>query len=404
MRWSVTLMLAAALVISVMPTAGLAQTDDDDEGLLTLHPELSAGPWLGSGAAGGTTTADAGGMHMEFTADYDATFFFDVTTDGVTTGEWDIQGPVQLDANGNGGSFHMVGDLAGTGPVTGDAVKLAVDGSTTTNGTATVSAGGQTFTQEISNSSGNPTIDIEVTTTFCNEAYGDWIVSVNQKLEDFSWDPTFSGSWVATRQVDEFAQLDFVEQTEIVDGLNELFIDFFLGTGPASDATGRRFVGTMTTTDWSEISDQLVRAEELINRLRNLSECDRELLGDEQIEFWLQILTEGINALIEQALANGFLDGTEIRFLVTIGLRTGAIGAGSLFVNGADLLGQFADIAASRVDDWYWVNDGTPSVTVDLFVLGAQLGWSYTVGAREIPASELLAMLPDVSSLYEEGS
>jgi len=398
------LMAATALLVSLMPSTGLAQTDDDDEGLLTLHPELSAGPWLGSGSAGGTTTADVGDMHMVFTADYDAAFFFDVTVEGVTTGEWDIQGPVQLNATSSESSFLMVGDLAGTGPIAGDAVTLSVDGTTTTNGTVTISAGGQTFTREVSNASGNPTIDIDVTTTFCNEAYGDWIVSVNQKLEDFSWDPTFRGSWVATRQIDEFAQLDFIEKTEILDGLNELFIDFFLGSGPASDATGRRFVGTMTTTDWSEISDQLVRAEELINRLRNLSECDRELLGDEQVEFWLQILTEGINALIEQALANGFLDGTEIRFLVTIGLRTGAIGAGSLFSNGDDLLGQLRDIAASRVDDWYWVNDGTPSVTVDLFVLGAQLGWSYTVGAREIPASELLAILPDVSSLYEEGS
>jgi hypothetical protein len=398
------LMIATALLVALMPSTGFAQTDDEDEGLLTLHPELSAGPWFGSGSAGGTTTADVGGMHMEFTADYDANFFFDVTTEGATTGEWDIQGPVQLDANGDSGSFHMVGDLAGTGPVSGDAVTLSVDGSTTTNGTVTISAGGQTFTREVANSAGNPTIDIEVTTTFCNEAYGDWIVSVNQRLEDFSWDPTFSGSWVATRQVDAFAQLGFLEKTEVLDGLNELFIDFFLGTGPASDASGRRFVGTVTTTDWSEISADLVRAEELINKLRNLSVCDRELIGEDNIEFWLQILTEGINALIEQALANGFLTGTNIRLLATIGLRTGAIGAGSLFGNGADLLRQLADIAASRVDDWYWVNNGTPPETVDLFVLGAQLGWSYTVGDQTLPASQLLAMLPDVSSLYEEGS
>lgn len=398
MRRFAILMVAVALLVSAMPSAGLAQTDD--EGPLMIDPTLPAGPWLGFGTLAGTTTTDHGGVHFEYTGDYTSGFDFVVTTEGTTTGNWDIQGPMRLLGTGSDAVMDAIGEISGGGSMSGDGINLAVAGSTTTTGVVTLTAAGRTFTEPVANSSTAPTIDIVVDTTFCNEAYGNWTMSFNETLEDYTWQPTFQGSWVAVRQVEAFGELDVLAQNGYVEGLTEIIFEFLAGFSPGSP--NRKFVGFTTISDWSEINDLLVRAEALINELRNLTPCNRELIGDESVEFWLQILTEGINALIEQAWTVGGLDGSQIRFLMNIGLRTGAIGAGSLFDNGEDLVFLLTGEAIALVEEWYECECDVPPDVIDLFVLGSQMGWEYKVGDQFVPASQLLAMAPDMSSIYPE--
>jgi hypothetical protein len=402
---SVLTLLCGVILVATTPPLGLAQ--EDDPGLMLLEPELRNGTWFGTGIAEGTAELEHEGVELILDLVLHSNFYFDVFPDGTVEGEWDLVPPSSgtMDMYGNGQyAATLDATYSGTGAVTGDRRHLQASGTTSQVGVVTgVSSGSvqSNSTDELPSE-----IVVEVTTAFCNEAYGQWEVSWEQALESVGWEPNFTGEWVAVRQTKEF-------ESEIEDGQIERFLNEITDTigrwgEMVVELQGRDWSTRLSNAEWNGLIDLFEEFERLQNELRNLTPCDREVIGEDNLEAWDTALSTGMLAVIEGAALGSDLTGTDISDLVTLGLRAGVFGEGSpdlairsetgellrreaeTIVNdhyelGEDETGRFFDPVpgAHESEELYWAVDA-----------GVQMGWTFTLRsgdtATDVTASELM--------------
>lgn len=206
-RSSVVATILTSLCLTAMAVSpGLAQ--DGDSGLMLLEPELRNGTWFGTGIVDGTAEFAEQGLELYLDLRLYGNFFFDVASDGSVDGEWDIVEPSAGTMDLQTSEVYagtLDATYSGTGQVTGDRRRVEADGTISQTGVLS-GPGIRGDVQSNSTDELPSTIVAEITTAFCNEAYGEWVFSWEQVLQSAGWEPAFAGEWVAVRQTAEFEE------------------------------------------------------------------------------------------------------------------------------------------------------------------------------------------------------
>lgn len=405
-RVTKALSLALAISLTAMAVPAGAQEDEDsgDPGFLQLRPEMRDGTWFGSAIAGGTAVFDADEVVLLSDLEIHGNFYFDVR-EGEVTGTWDIIPPSAgtIDMTSGGAvAATLDATYTGSGEVTGDRTRVEADAVVTQDGTVRTSSGVNIpadSTDELPSK-----IAAEVTTAFCNEVYGDWVFSWEQTLQSVGWNPSFDGEWVAVRQSAEFEeQIEGSQVQELTTDIAEAADRWNNNLLP--ELRDRDHSRPFSDSEWNSMIGLIEELERIQNRLRNLTPCDRETFGDDQVERWLHLMERGVLAIIEGAAGAGQLSGWEIEMLTGIGIRTGGLSAlpsdPQFTEDVSELLRQQAE---AIVNDYYEVSEdgryfevppGT-SDTDDLYWAvraGERMAWSFTLQedghTKTVPASEM---------------
>lgn len=404
---ALSIALAFSLVGTAIPAGAQEADDPGDPGFLQLRPEMRDGTWFGSAIAGGTAVFDADEVVLLSDLEIHGNFYFEVR-EGEVTGTWDIippsAGTIEMTSGGTVGAT-LDATYTGSGEVTGDRTRVEADAVVTQDGTVRTASGVNVpadSTDELPSK-----IAAEVTTAFCNEVYGDWVFSWEQTLQSVGWNPSFDGEWVAVRQSAEFEEQ--IEDSQV----QELTTDI----AEATDRWNNNLMPELRDRDhslpfsdgeWNSMIGLIEELERIQNRLRNLTPCDREIFGEDQVEYWLHLMERGVLAVIEGAAAAGQLAGWEIEMLTSIGIRTGGLSAlpsdRQFKEDVSELLRQQAE---AIVNDYYEVSeDGryfeVPPDTEDTddfywaVRAGKAMGWHFTLQegdyVKTVPASTMTSV------------
>lgn len=290
-----------------------------------LQDELPVGEWLGSARAGGVTTAEEQGVKIEGGADFTVNFEFAVPTSGPLEGTWTLDGNSIWVLEREGYRVNAFMDHSADGPVSGNRIEFSL-GVAQIHSDITVAVP-NVSTQEIQSIDPIGPIDLSVTGIYCNDAFGEWILSWRTDLLEHGFTPTFNGDWYAVRQDPEFTGDETMKElfTEI-DRLNEEFIGAYEN---APSENGRTLIDPAVL--WGFIHDIVA----LQNQLRNLSPCDREFFGEDNVERWIYVSTANLriatHSFFENLEENDlFLDGNNFMGLGSLLLGAGAVGAGAI--------------------------------------------------------------------------
>ena len=446
----------AALLVTLSalaPSAVLAQTDDEESFLYPLDSvedydrgeiepspppedgeepddpspaELTDGRWVGSAVIVGPATIPGDGFTFTWDGRQDLVFLIDVE-DGVVGGEVRIDGnsttALESEVLGPGRGTHVE---TGSGTLEGSAGEFTVTGEVTDRSEFT--AAGNTFsgvdTTEV-------TVDIEIVYADCTEAYGTFIEQVNAVAAAGGFTRTLSGDFVATREVDavdaaieawkeasepgisqgERVEFDFDADTfgkvppalaRYLQGISDLAADFNVWAQRMNDAEEWLY------TLWFEAEPLIDAMERLVNELRNLSECDRDLL-EQFAPRYLTWPANTIERLVDVfALASEVADKNEpippgrlIAKLALAATRAGILGRSG---NEAKLQGvteASLEVESRRLDGQDRDDGGTcfrgspclPSNpdTIAGLQLGAQMGWDFQIGEVTVDPVSVLA-------------
>lgn len=357
---------------------------------LVPEPEgLEIGPWWAFGIASGVATASADGMTVTWEGEIPAEFEFAITDDGSATGTWEHSGTgiQRISGSSQGQQVDVIGDLAysGGGAVTGDNKRLILNGQARTVGTVVVTSSVGSLSMSVDNPSTIPELYLVVRATTCDEAYGEWAYTVEAAFEDEGFSGSFDGFWLGWRETGDVK--DHVQEllaaaamgAELPESPSELL---YLVSALLSEYNA--FVDTFPNWSVDQVFDLLERTEFLLNELRNLSECDKKLFGEDAVEEYVNGLTFVIQNLIATTAGFDDLPSDAWQHLAQVGARTGAFGAGS---TNPELAGQTEQaliaagerILAANVDP----EDGLVFVNADtqrVMATGAAMGWQYQVG------------------------
>ena len=396
---------AVALASTALATSpALGQADDPGEEV----PEFGIGDWLGSAWAGGTTTADYQGIEMVGTGEFFGALEFGVT-ETFTFGSIDLEGSSVWNADGLIEGFPTTFRLdqdshSMRAEIDGDRQRLSFDGNMTTTGSINANVDGNTFTQAASSIDPIGPIELVVTDRFCNEASGEWILSWNTQLDEAGYTPTFGGEWVAVRQEAEFSEATEGELMELLEELGELersAIELVTGVLDAEPGSSVAAVGDPYDffAGLYTLGTELVDA---LNRLRNLTPCDREVFGPDQVEQWdlrfSQLLTSVVFAWINEALEADLIEalpGEALRHMVGLAEIAGSMGEHAR--PGVPDVSPVIDDAVSAVVEAHATVNDDGSVTVEnntdtaqALAMAIQHGWQVEIDGTDYDPVELL--------------
>lgn len=292
--------------------------------------KLAVGDWIGGAQAWGTSTfTDPTIGRWTYDAFINSTYKFTVTQDAVS-GSFDLYSD-KLVLQGNipqaGKTTVNMNLVKGSGgSITGDRRDLNFLASTRITGTI---HSDQFGTQNIPPTSPDATtINTTIEYVSCDTAIGNWDISVNMHLQNMGFTPTWKGYWAASRVMD--AEEKNAKQNLFSD-LNDLFkdsVDFeaSLGTGESYDPTH---------FDPGKLMDLAKRATEINNKIFNLSYCETQTIGSDQIERWSTALAWVMSRLIISAdqftqNSNQFPPYKDLFALIEAAHATDAFGPGSL--------------------------------------------------------------------------
>lgn len=295
------------------------------QGIQEPQNELPVGEWLGSARAGGSTKADQSGLTIRGVGDFNVNLEFAVATSGPLEGSWTMEGTSDWVLTKEGFSVNAFMDHKAEGPISGDRRQFSL-GVAQINSDITVAVP-NVSTQELKTTDPIGPINLNVTGIYCDDAFGEWILSWNSELLEQGYTPTFGGDWYAVRQAPEFTDAQSaIELFTELDRLNQE-IENTIKNAPVEDGLTRIDPQVL----WGFIHEMV----EAHNKLRNLSQCDREFFGDENVERWIYITTAnlrwGTYVFFENLEENDlFLDGIGFMQLSSALLGAGAIGAGAI--------------------------------------------------------------------------
>lgn len=398
--------VVASLVLGPMavPAVGAEGEPPEEAAAFVLEP----GPWLGSAVARGNATYEVPGLRVTHDVEIDAELSFDVVGDAVD-GTWTYTGTGVVDAVGNyqgmSSTLHAEVTYGGGGPIRGTSERPRMTGTSRTTGTGYLEAQDRRFPIDPSSRDPVPPLDVRITYAECDQATGDWTFSINQRLAEEGFTPSFSGQWVALRQDEWAQQMEATEFSETVQRLQELVDEFNAAIDPFDRAGSAVEFEDLPPLDLDALADLLQQAEQVTNELRNLSTCERDLLGEEKVERFVSVATQAVQHLIEIAVGQHDLSADWIRTLLQVGLRTAAVGAGAeLHQQRAVALEEGLREEAEAIlqehvsDEGVSLQGNACDPCLDLtgpvkkvLVLGAQRGWTYEFAGRTRDPRDILA-------------
>lgn len=387
-----TLFCGVFALVAASVTPATAQ-DDVEAPPDPVGGPLEIGPWTAAANASGQATASEGGMQLTWTGNIPAQFTFGVADDGRATGTWTHQGSAVFEFSGTseGQSIDATADvsMSGGGSVSGNNTQLTLEGTSTNTGTMTGTVAGRSMTMPINNTQPTSPMTVSVRSTVCDEAYGDWEYTVEAGFRGEGWaTASFSGHWLGYRDtagVQEHLD-DLLDQAAM--GGDDM-PDFSSSGTPLMAKTAELlwryndFVDDYPNWAIGDVINAMEWAELLINELRNLTECDLKMFGEDQVEIFTNGLTLMIQQLVMGILEVGDVDSTAWQTLAQVAARTGAIGAGSQYPEAAAAAEAALIEAGSKILTDNLDEDGLVDVTDDtkrVMATGAAMGWEYDVG------------------------
>jgi hypothetical protein len=204
---------------------------------------------------------------------------------------------------------------------------------------------------------------VEISAADCNAMTGDFVPGLTaEALREF---------WTTAEfEADFFAVRSSSENTEAV---APLLIDLATAFRRAADGFVER-----GEFGFAEAVDLLVRVTELQNRLRNLSPCERWMLGDDD---WEHLLGRVADSVINAA-ASSDLGFAEIASLVALARQTG-VSADPL----AEATQRIIDDNTSCTSDTCILEWNTQ--TRAAVALAESMGWDVTIGNDTVSASDV---------------
>ena len=384
---------ASMLLITVSASEGLTAEPVDDR--------LEAGPWTASAFARGKVQIKGQGIKVVWQLEIPAQFDFRITGTGKAIGTWRHQGSVDQVLTGRFRGRKVKGraDLAlkGGGKVRGSGKKLRLNGSSRHEGDLVLTSPQGSVAFDVSQNSKIPTLRMPVIATTCDEAYGEWAYTLKQALDEQGLKGSVTGTWLAFRDTSEFrakakALRDSVKGGNVDTDLDSSLLVIATELIISYNQLARRY------PDWpaDEVSDLFKETESILNALRNLSECERTLVGEGTLERYVNALTGALQNLI---VFGGAADGTTagpLQTLVQSAIRAGAIGPGApnpaMAVKAEDALVEMAeevlDANLDPEDGTVLANDETRMV----IATAAGPGWTLSAGDAMIDARELMGI------------
>lgn len=284
------------MVVAAVSTAGLMS-------LTTIVPggqatavqstplsELSIGDWRGHAQALGVTQASEGGGLIVIRGTFSASLQMTVPNQGDTMGFWDMNGQTNwtiLAPNLGQGSVFM--SHSANGQMAGDRSQIRLGATDIISaGTATLPEAGSFAVSSV-----DPIgpLDLAVAALFCDDAYGEWILSWNTLLSGARFSPTFNGNWQARRVPADDDLADRVEA--LMPELNNVSQRLVTAWAEAEMVDG---VPVLPVEDLTEL---LRDAIEIVNELNTLSSCDVEYLGVDNVQQWIYSFTRAVSLVTE---------------------------------------------------------------------------------------------------------
>jgi hypothetical protein len=395
-------MPAAIAILAI----GLAASVPEAHAVEVPDGGLATGPWIASGWADGVAFISESGLDLQMTVNIPAEWDFYVDADGVVRGTWTHQGEAVIVGTTRDG--QMRGDMnhSGSGSVGGTNKELTLDGTSRTTGVVTFSTGGLTF--PVDNSHPIPSLRMAVESTFCDEAHGSWAYTVETALEEGGWTSEIGGFWRGIRKSEGFDEhAEEVRQLALERGADRSRVethDWLLYIIAYVIRQANDISGLVLTADpdygfpLDELFEVIEDAEWALNTLRNLSDCDMELLGEDNVEQYINDMTLSIQVLISSGT---YLDDTrpgQWQQLVQIAARTGAIGAGSAVPAGAARAEQeLVDYGSAVLTAYYEPDARGPGLgsipqnedTQRVIATGVAMGWTFEVDGIDLDAGQL---------------
>ncbi|HUG48043.1 MAG TPA: hypothetical protein VMP67_06485 [Candidatus Limnocylindria bacterium] len=316
-----------ALIVATGP-AGSRAAEPPDQG-------LAAGPWWAAGSARGSGTASEGPVDLLWTLRVPAQFEFDVSGSGGVRGTWEHQGEGVMHGEGAGVTGEVRGEFAyiGSGSVSGTNRRLVLTGSTKTTGMFNIEGQGHTQQYPVNNTSAIPTLYLNVAAVICDEAYGDWAYTIEVALAEQGFNTSVSGWWKGWRETEGVRNS--------AEELRRLATETGAGAPGIESESPLIELAANVIRRYNELADGLREAtieqvfsvmsdaENVLNMLRNLSECDEQLIGEDNVEKYINAMTFIIQGLV---IGGQDLDpeSYEWQLMVQIAARSGAIGAGAI--------------------------------------------------------------------------
>ena len=358
--WSRKTVAAIGVTGVVVASLGVGAADAQQEP--TGFAELPVGEWLGNGRAAGLSTTSGEGVAIAVDGDFTVNMEFVVDIDGSLAGSWVLDGESIASFSQGPIAFQDTMTHTSAGAMAGNSRQFSL-------GTAQIESthnviGDITYSGTSSDPVGP--IDLAVAGIYCNDAWGQWIMSWNLELSDQGYTPTFDGDWHAIRQSAEFSE----REGDLLAQISALYVELrnevndLVATQPGSAETG--FILPADAL-WQYI----YRLVDLYNAIRNLTPCDRALIGEERIEAWMYNITETIAAFINNLVRLYDLSADELAELVDLAAATGAIGEGSLNPDADPLEDQLDDALTDVVND----SSASASERVSAAATRWQHGW-----------------------------
>jgi hypothetical protein len=401
---AVALSLAISVTAFAAPPADTAPPTGDEPtpvGGIEIDPfvepfPLEIGPWKAAGSAQGTATASEQGFEVTWTGRIPAQFDFSIADGGAATGRWEHQGDAiqRLSGSAGGQQITATGRLSftGNGTVGGTNSQLTLTGSSTTTGNVVASTAAGSFGIPVDGTNPLPTLRLDIAAVSCDEAYGEWAYTVVQAFEGEGFTADFGGYWHAIRETEEVNQsvANLVDATYAGGEGGELVGDSpLLRTTAAIVREYNNFVDAFPGWTLEQVLDIATRTESLLAAVRNLTDCDKRLFGEDNIEVFVNALTFVLQGLIIGA-PPGSYSSTDFEHLVHVAVRSGALGPGApnpaqavaaetaLIRAGEAILEANLDPADNKI----LVNGDTRRV----MATGAAMGWDFTVGGETYDA------------------
>ena len=414
--------VASALVSS---TVGRASTGPDDS--------ARGNDWVAIGVAYGYAEAEQDGVLVIWDGEMHGIFKFNVDDAGIVSGTWEAIGVARQDVEIAG--IAAGGDLeySGGGTVGGNESTLVANGSIRTTGVI------EPFGQQINNESAAGPLAIDIY-TWCDEMWGSWDLTVQDAFEDAGFSGAsgfseFEGTFIGHVRFEGYSDEALAELAEHGVGLD--LLDSVAGDYSIADrvdldgaridayiaavtATSQRL--TETYPNWAEadVYEAVESHRGLINVLRNLSDCTRGILGEDEVEASIDIVSRSLERIIDDLLGLDLFTGEPIEpqgfaparatpepaepvdtgratlaylQLVDFSTRSSVIGAGALDQAAAGRSEQALIDAGSRLLAGLDAAGGTPDDRRRVLLAGALMGWQFDVDGTPVNAAAALAEL-----------
>ena len=308
-----------------------------DQANVSVAEVLVPGDWSAHGIASGVATASSDGIDITWEGWIPALFEFTVVGDSdvaSAVGEWRHWGGALMRLGGAQLAADAFGNVtfSGTGSVGGFADELELDGVSNTTGSVTIEANGVNLSIPVATTSTISGLAVTVEIVRCNEAYGDWVYTVEQEFQDAGFETSFDGFWFAIRDpgladrqtrsllsgIDATSDIAVAsDSSSIIRRLNALMLSELdaVAVAVADDRTDS-VIGSMG------------RYETLVNRWRNASPCAGSVTGQTSEPTYESAATASTLAMVELARP-GSTDSASFVNLAHIATRSGAVGFGA---------------------------------------------------------------------------